>query len=258
MKLTSKEFKPVLDLLAAIGTKLIAWQNDLAHRKIHSKKDFKTEADRQAHQFLKKGLSSLFPGVPVISEEDISHSDKRPEEYWLIDPIDGTASWYNGFDGFVSQAALMVNGRPIFGVIHSPRMGATWSAEIGRGAFLNEVLLPKLRKRDRLMFVDNTPFAHGITKQIMNHLGTNLYLECGSIGLKSVLVADGTVDAFVKDVLVRDWDLAPADIILSEVGGSICLLNGEKYIYSGSYEKENGFIVSRDSSLMMKIVSLQI
>ena len=73
-----------------------------------------------------------------------------------------------------------------------------------------------------------------------------------------MLVADGTVDAFVKDVVVRDWDLAPADIILSEVGGSICLLNGDKYLYSGSYEKENGFIVSRDSSLMMKIVSLQI
>lgn len=258
MKLTSKEFKPVLDLLADIGTKLITWQNDLAHRKIHSKKDFKTEADRQAHQFLKKGLSSLFPGVPVISEEDISHSDKRPEEYWLIDPIDGTASWYNGFNGFVSQAALMVNGRPIFGVIHSPRMGAMWSAESCKGAILNEVSLPRLKKHDRLKFVDNTPCAHGITKELMDRLGANLYLECGSIGLKSVLVADGTVDAFVKDVVVRDWDLAPADIILSEVGGCICLLNGEKYLYSGSYEKEDGFIVSRDASLMKKIVSLQI
>ena len=92
----------------------------------------------------------------------------------------------------------------------------------------------------------------------MNCLGTTLYLECGSIGLKSVLVADGTVDVFVKDVLVRDWDIAPADIILTEVGGSISLLNGEKYLYSGSYVKENGFIVARDESLSMKIISLQI
>lgn len=258
MKLTSKQFKPVLDLLVDVGAKLVAWQNDLSHRKIHSEKDFKTEADRQAHEVLNKGLSSLFPGVPVISEEDISHIDKRPEEYWLIDPIDGTASWYNGFDGFVSQAALMVNGRPMFGVIHSPRMGATWSAESSRGAFLNGAPLPNLRENDRLMFVDNTPRAHGITKEIMERLGANLYLECGSIGLKSVLVADGTVDVFVKDVVVRDWDLAPADIILTEVGGSMCLLNGEKYLYSGSYEKEHGFIVSRNASLMMKIVALQI
>jgi 3'(2'), 5'-bisphosphate nucleotidase len=258
MKLTSKIFKPVLELVADVGAKLVAWQNDAALRKVHSERDFKTEADRQAHEILNKGLSRLFPGVPVISEEDISHSDKRPEEYWLIDPIDGTASWYNGFDGFVTQAALIVNGRPIFGVIHSPRMGATWSAESGQGAFLNEALLPQLRKHDRLMFVDNTPCAHGITKELMDRLDTKLYLECGSMGLKAVLVADGTVDAFVKDVVVRDWDLAPVDVILTEVGGSICLLNGEKYLYSGSYEKENGFIVARDESLMMKLVSLQI
>ena len=64
--------------------------------------------------------------------------------------------------------------------------------------------------------------------------------------------------SFVKDVVVRDWDLAPVDIILSEVGGCICLLNGDRYLYSGSYEKENGFIIARDKSLMLKIVSLQI
>ncbi|MDA9282320.1 hypothetical protein N9P68_00230 [Pseudomonadales bacterium] len=255
--MTSKQFEPVLKLVTEVGVKLVAWQNDAVLRKVHSERDFKTEADRQAHEILNEGLSRLFPAVRVISEEDISHDEKRPGEYWLIDPIDGTASWYNGFDGFVCQAALIVNGRPIFGVIHSPRMGATWSAETGKGAFLNEASLPNLSKHERLMFVDNTPSAHGITKELMDHLETKLYLECGSIGLKSVLVADGTVDAFVKDVTVRDWDLAPADAILTEVGGCICLLNGEKYLYSGLYEKENGFIVARDELLMTKIVSFQ-
>tara|TARA_B100000787_G_scaffold170061_1_gene163746 strand:- start:5447 stop:6223 length:777 start_codon:yes stop_codon:yes gene_type:complete len=258
MKLMPNKFKPVLKLLEEVGRKLVAWQSDVTLREIHSEKDFKTEADRQAHEMLSRGLSRLFPGVPVISEEDISHDDERPEEYWLIDPIDGTASWYNGFDGFVSQAALIVHGRPIFGVIHSPRMKSTWSAEEGGGAFLNDVLLPLLTSHDRIKFADNTPCAHGITKRLMDSLNTRDYLECGSMGLKAVLVADGTVDAFVKDVVVRDWDLAPVDVILTEVGGSICLLNGEKYLYSGSYEKENGFIVARDESLMMKVVSLQI
>ena len=258
MKLISNKFKPVLELVAEVGDKLVAWQSDATLRQIHSEKDFKTEADRQAHEILNKGLSGLFPGVPVISEEDSYHNKKRPKKYWLIDPIDGTASWYNGFDGFVCQAALIVNGRPIFGVIHSPRMKSTWYAEKGIGAFLNRVSLPMLTPHDRIIFADNTPCAHGITKELMDSLGTSLYLECGSMGLKSVLVADGTVDAFVKDVVVRDWDLAPVDIILSEVGGYICLLNGDRYLYSGSYKKENGFIVARDKSLMLKILSLQI
>jgi len=254
----SKKFTPVIALIVAMGEKLVKWQSDESLRMLHSEQDFKTEADRRAHDYINRGLSHLFPGVPIVSEEDLIHSDIRPEKYWLIDPIDGTASWYHGFDGFVSQAALIVNGRPIFGVIHSPRMNATWSAELGKGAFLNGALLSKLTTHNRMIFVDNTPRAHGVTKKLMDLLNTVDYLECGSMGLKAVLVADGTVDAFVKDVVVRDWDLAPVDVILGEVGGAISLLNGTPYMYSGGYEKVGGFVVARDEMLMLKILSLQI
>lgn len=217
----------------------------------------KTEADRQAHGFLSSELARLFPNVPVISEEDESHSQKRPSEYWLIDPIDGTASWYNGFDGFVSQAAFIRDGVPIFGVIHSPKMTSTWYAESGKGAYLNGIRLPRLTSHTRTKFIDNTPRPHGITKRLMERLNTKDYTECGSIGLKSVLVADGTVDVFAKDVVVRDWDLAPVDVILKEVGGSLFLLNGNKYCYNGSYEKNDGFIVARNEFLAEKILSSQ-
>ena len=98
MKLRSKQFEPVVDLLHDVGAKVASWQGDLSHRTLHSKENFKTEADRRAHDLMTTGLANLFPGVSVISEEDLSHSEKRPTEYWLIDPIDGTASWYHGFD----------------------------------------------------------------------------------------------------------------------------------------------------------------
>ena len=108
MKLISNEYKPVLELVAKVGKNLVTWQNDKALREIHSEQNFKTEADYQAHQILTKGLSDLFPEVPIISEEDSFHDIKRPEKYWLIDPIDGTASWHGGYEGFVSQAALLL------------------------------------------------------------------------------------------------------------------------------------------------------
>lgn len=255
MKSISNKFNPVIGLVVEIGKKLVDWQNDKNLRKIHSEKHFKTEADSQAHGILMDGLSRLFPNIPTISEEDIFHNQERPSEYWLIDPIDGTASWYDGYSGFVSQAALIINERPVFGVVHAPKMNSIWYAEKGKGTFLNGVLLPQLRPHSRITFIDNTPQPHGITNKIMNILGTQSYLESGSIGLKSVLIADGRADAFVKDVYVRDWDLAPADIILSEVGGHMCLLNGKKYLYSGDYLKKDGFIVARDKSLMLEIVS---
>ena len=253
----NRKFRPVFDLVYKIGVELISWQSEPNLRQVHSRKDFKTEADRRAHEIFCDGLSRSFPGVPIISEEDIAHSNLRPDEYWLIDPIDGTASWYDGFDGFVSQAALMINDRPKFGVIHCPRRNLTWSAEDGCGGFLNDKRLPKLKSRKSIKFIDNTPKPHGLTKWCMSISDTSGYLECGSIGLKSALVADGTVDIFIKDIVVRDWDLAPAHIILDELGGCLSLLNGNDYIYSGGYEKLDGFIAARDRNLLSELIILR-
>ena len=80
------------------------------------------------------------------------------------------------------------------------------------------------------------------------------YLESGSLGLKSVLVAEGTADLFVKNVCVRDWDLAPAAVILQEVGGKLSLSDGSPFVFDGQYEKSNGFIVARDQSLLTDAV----
>lgn len=233
------------------------WYGDEDFKKVHSKENFKTEADRRAHEILIQGLSYAYPGVAIVSEEDMLHDTKRESEYWLIDPIDGTASWYEGYDGYVSQAALIKNGKPEFGIIHCPRRSLTWFAERGKGSFLNNKKLPFSEPRKSIKFIDNTKTPHGITKWCMSKLKTNKYLECGSLGLKSALVADGTADVFIKDIVVRDWDLAPVHVLLDEIGGCLSLRNGDDYLYSGSYEKHDGFIVARDKELMEKVLMTQ-
>ena len=148
------------------------------------------------------------------------------------------------------QAAYIENNTPIFGVIYSPFFHKTWTAFLGDGAYLNGKLLPSLNNSNRLIFADNTSSPNGITKSLMSILPSTGYFESGSLGLKSVLVADGTVDLFVKDVSVRDWDLAPAWVILQEVGGCLMQITGDLFNFKGSYEKEKGFIVARDKVLM--------
>ena len=207
-------------MLESIGRKLIRWRNDSNANKIYSENNLKTEADLRAHLLICKKLNDLFPGVEIISEEDFSHPNKRPNSYWIIDPIDGTGSWLNGFDGFVTQLAYIENNVPLFGAIHAPVLKKTWSATRGGGAYVNGKLLPKLENNNRLILIDNTKTPHGITKKMKNLLPVTGYIECGSLGLKSVLVADGSADLFVKDVTIRDWDIAPAVVILNEVGGT--------------------------------------
>ena len=68
---------------------------------------FKSDADKLANKLLTKLLNDFTPKIKVVSEEDDkSHKKIRPKMYWLIDPIDGTRSFVEGFDGFVTQLAL--------------------------------------------------------------------------------------------------------------------------------------------------------
>jgi 3'(2'), 5'-bisphosphate nucleotidase len=249
-------FDKIPSLLELVGKKLIEWRDDLEAKTIHSEKDFKTEADLRTHLMICERLTELYSDIPIISEEDYTHSEKRPDEYWLIDPIDGTSSWYNGFDGFVTQVAYIKNNIPLYGAIHAPVLEKTWTAQKNYGAYLNGKKLPKLKENNSFILADNTAEAHGIAKKVMQLLPITDYIECGSLGLKSVLVADGTIDVFVKDVCVRDWDLAPVAVILGEVNGYLIQANHAPYIFNGPYLKDNGFIVARDKVILHRVLDI--
>ena len=130
-----------------------------------------------------------------------------------------------------------------------------WIGIKNYGSEMNGKRLSRLSYSERITFIDNTRIPHGIISKLMKSLNTNSYIESGSIGLKSVLVADGSADLFIKNVPVRDWDLAPAYVILSEVGGNLSLMNGEEYKFTGSMKKDEGFIVSRDLKLKKEILN---
>ena len=250
------DFSPMMSLMSEVGQQIMEWQTNKELRHIYSEAEFKTEADWRAHEKICQGINRLYPGAIVFSEESITPSLKRPDAYWLIDPIDGTASWFHGFTGFVTQAAYIVDSKPIFGIIHAPLLFKTWMAINGLGAYLNGVRLPHLQASNRLIITDNTPVPHGIAKYFCQHLEATGYYESGSLGLKAVLVADGSADLFVKNVVVRDWDFAPASVIIQEVGGQFGLANGNPYEFTGDMEKHGGVVVARDPVIFCRAIEL--
>ena len=254
--MNNKDFLPVIRLLKDVGAKIKSWKFNPSYKKIHSKNNFKTEADLRSHEIIFHGLLELFPGVEIISEENYNDDIDRPEEYWLVDPIDGTSSWYHGYAGYVTQAAFFYKSSPIFGIVYAPEYNNMWIGKQNQGATINGERLNRLSHSERAIFVDNTETPHGIIENIMKTMDETSYMECGSIGLKSVLVADGSADLFIKDIIVRDWDLAPAYVILKEVGGCLSLINGDIYNFSGKMDKELGFIVSRDVKLEKKVLKI--
>ena len=95
-----------------IGDQISAWRNDKSTKTIIEPKEFKTVADKKSHHLIHNLISATFGNVDILSEEEEIKTTDRPDKYWLIDPIDGTASWYDGYDGFVTQAAYIEHNIP--------------------------------------------------------------------------------------------------------------------------------------------------
>jgi len=227
----------IIHITKEVGSLLLKWRDLKMFKGKWEDSQFKAEVDLMAHQELENRLKKLIPDIPVISEEDSSSLTKsRPRLYWLIDPIDGTASFIKGYPGFVTQIALIEDNKAKLAVIHAPALNELYATEIGEGAYLDEKKL-FISDNDRLKtLIDNYSKPRGIAKKIYSEFKFKNYIECGSIALKICKVADGTADLFLKDVTVRDWDLAAPQLILEESGGILTDIYGNEFEYRDSYE----------------------
>lgn len=212
--------------------------------------------DLEVHEFLARALASATAGIPVVSEEDAAgRGGTRPAEYWLIDPLDGTASFVDGFPGYVTQAALMRGSTPVLAAVHAPSFGETFVAELGSGAAKNgQRLRVREKPLERCIVTDNYPSPRGVVVDLMGTLGISEYRECGSIGLKICRVADSNADLFFKDVTVRDWDVAAPQLVLEEAGGSLSDASGARFPYAGEFEHA-GLLAASSSKVAARVIA---
>lgn len=218
----------------------------------------KSEADLLANEILISALRSMTPEIPIISEEDCkTHMVDRFPRYWLIDPLDGTASFCGGYSGFVTQLALLEEGEIIMSAVYAPALDHMYIAEKNKGSFLNSVRLGGAFDFDnQVALIDNYPSPRGIANYLMSTLPCKSYVECGSIGLKICKVASKEATLFVKDVLIRDWDVAPGHLILEEAGGYLRNLAGNTISYHGDLEKTDGLIATNSMKLIKQVCKI--
>ena len=80
-----------------------------------------TNGDLEVNKFITKKISKIPPTIPIISEENSDNKDNTTlKDFWLIDPIDGTYSYINDLDEFTINAGLIINNKPIAGLINAP------------------------------------------------------------------------------------------------------------------------------------------
>ena len=213
---------------------------------------FHAVADEKVNTFICNELEKLGNNYLIVSEEN---QNSIPKDYngkfWLIDPLDGTASYAEGFNGYVTQIALMEKLEPILSGVYAPETNEFYFAKKNNGAYLNGTKLLN-EFENSLTLIDNYNEPRGIAKIIYEKFNVNKYIECGSIGLKICKLAQGKANIFIKDVKVRDWDLAAPQLILLEANGFICDINFKKILYKGR-SIQNGIVATNHKKIFESI-----
>ncbi|WP_424406942.1 3'(2'),5'-bisphosphate nucleotidase CysQ [Pasteurella sp. PK-2025] len=199
---------------------------------VHTKSDNTpvTDVDLFLSQFLIEKLTALTPNVPILSEEccHVPLSERaRWEEYWLIDPLDGTQQFICQTDQFSVLITLVQHNTPVLSVIHAPMLDATYYAMQHFGAYKRSSAgVQKLTcgqpSADRpLKIALGASCAIEKVRSILNPNYQYEFVIYGSSGLKSGLVAEGSCDCYVRLGKTGEWDTAGAEILLAEIGGNI-------------------------------------
>ena len=80
-----------------------------------------SNGDIEVNNFISSQISRLTPDIPIISEETSENKDNsRLKDFWLVDPIDGTYDYINNLEEFTINAGLIINNKPVAGLINAP------------------------------------------------------------------------------------------------------------------------------------------
>jgi histidinol-phosphatase len=229
--------------------------------RIHYKSDGSevTIADRAAEQLLRRHLRAARPLDAVLGEE---HGGElaRSGRCWLIDPIDGTASYVLGMPMFGTLVSLLIDGEPVFGCIHLPALKETTYAALGFGCWQTRdgarprrvrVAAPGALPTARigLTSVRDSDLARQRGRWHLTTLvrSTDRLRAVGDC-VQYVLVCRGVLDAAV-DPLMKPWDIGALAPCVLEAGGTISDLAG----HTTRIVERSSFVAASSESLRSAI-----
>jgi myo-inositol-1(or 4)-monophosphatase len=195
--------------------------------------NFVTAADRRAEETLFEELSHARPGYSFLGEEGGKREGADKTHTWIVDPLDGTSNFLHGIPHFAISIALEREGTVVAGVIYNPANDDLFTAERGKGAFLND---RRLRVAGRRRLLDAV-VACGLPHHGRGDLALGLkeiaamqdkvagLRRYGAAALDMAWVAAGRYDAYWERN-ISPWDVAAGIAMVREAGGYATDLDG--------------------------------
>ena len=214
-----------------------------------------SNGDIEVNKIIIKKINELTPHIPIVSEETSDNkSIKNLNDFWLIDPIDGTYDYINNLDEFTINAALIINKQPVAGLIYAPakkRMfysyGNTFAFELIDG---KPVKLNKKNNFDknRIKFVSYSKKIKPEIEKIHKELNVKEYVRMKS-SLKFCVIASGEFDGYVAEPRACEWDIAAGHAILKHAGGNVTDFEGNEILY-GKKDFKNPSLILKSKNIL--------
>lgn len=217
-----------------------------------------TAADHAAEKIILEDLARLAPGIPVVAEEAVAGGTipQVREEFFLVDPLDGTKEFIHRRGEFTVNIALIRRGLPALGVVYAPVGGILYAGNVGAGrAFRCSQPADSAHAGPRELLGVRAVPASGITAVVSRSHSTpetDAYLSHYRIGnrvsigssLKFCLVAAGEADLYPRLGPTMEWDTAAGHAVLAAAGGKVLAPGGAPLAYGKPGFRNSFFIAS--------------
>ena len=215
-----------------------------------------TQADMAAHTLIRDALLELTPELPLLSEEsrDIAWQDRASwQSYWLVDPLDGTKEFVNRNGEFTVNIALIIEHRPVLGVVYAPVHDILYTGCEGYGATRVEKdgetrnISVRHFSGDRPTVVASRSHRGEALERAIDRInakhGEATIMSMGS-SFKLCMVAEGKADLYPRLGLTSEWDTAAAHAVVNAAGGQVTDLAGNDLQYNKQDLLNPWFVVS--------------
>ena len=214
-----------------------------------------SNGDLEVNKLILSKISEITPEIPIISEETNANKNiSNLKNFWLVDPIDGTYDYINNLEEFTINAGLIINNKPVAGLINAPakkRMFYSYEKgnayEFSNGKTKNLNKIPS-KKSKNLKFISYSNKIKPEIQKIYDDLGVKENVRMKS-SLKFCVVATGEYDGYVAEPRAYEWDIAAGHAILEHSGGTVTDFEGNEILY-GKKDLKNPSIILKNKNIL--------
>jgi len=214
-----------------------------------------SNGDLEVNRIILEKILKLTPDIPIVSEETSDNKNKiNLKDFWLIDPIDGTHDYINNLEEFTINAGLIINRKPVAGLIYAPakkRMfysyGENLAFELSDGKTV-KLESSKNFDKNKIKFVSYSNKIKPEIDKIHKELNVKELIRMKS-SLKFCVVAAGEFDGYVAEPRACEWDIAAGHAILKHAGGNITDFDGKEILY-GKKDFKNSSLILKNKNIL--------